>query len=337
MEPTIYNLRKEIFNYANNSNLLEQNAIEVNKHIKDGQDLSCLLTDEAVREFISQPETSLAVVDCGKFIKLIASNSVSNEVIEIKNLGGHVLSYAEIFVKALRRKKELANNEKPEIVSHDFICHLNEQTYPERAANGEPGFGVYRNYLGNRLARDYRYDHIPHNVWVGKDEYNGTGKRIRKVAFETVPGGNGLVKKAMDELIKWTNSEEFLELDPYLRAAEFHCRFLQIHPFGDGNGRVARLLLNYMLVMSNKPPINLEVEDREEYIETINAAVNSKDYTKLAEFFKTHAAKSAKQFLKNIVDYDNGNGMRARKLSAQLFDYSTVSEEDEKDNDVLGV
>ncbi len=43
----------------------------------------------------------------------------------------------------------------------------------------------------------------------------------------------------------------------------FHCWFETIHPFGDGNGRTGRMLVNYLLIGYNLPPIILFEGDRE--------------------------------------------------------------------------
>ena len=51
-----------------------------------------------------------------------------------------------------------------------------------------------------------------------------------------------------------------------LFLAESHNRFLAIHPFDDGNGRTARLLVNFALLRRRLPPIVIRAEDRDRYI-----------------------------------------------------------------------
>lgn len=53
-------------------------------------------------------------------------------------------------------------------------------------------------------------------------------------------------------------------------AARVHARFIKIHPFEDGNGRVGRLLMNIILVRLGLSPIAIEVA-RAEYYEVLNA------------------------------------------------------------------
>ncbi|MBL6988454.1 MAG: Fic family protein [Bacteriovoracaceae bacterium] len=58
------------------------------------------------------------------------------------------------------------------------------------------------------------------------------------------------VKKLMKELISWTNSSLLNNVSPLIVSAIFHYQFVTIHPFMDGNGRLARLLSNY-IILSN--------------------------------------------------------------------------------------
>lgn len=54
--------------------------------------------------------------------------------------------------------------------------------------------------------------------------------------------------------------------------AEFHCRFEQIHPFIDGNGRTGRLLLNLILVRLGYPPVIVSKRDRNKYLTALQTA-----------------------------------------------------------------
>lgn len=59
------------------------------------------------------------------------------------------------------------------------------------------------------------------------------------------------IKMLMGEFIDWINSDEITSLDPFIRAALAHYYFCLIHPFGDGNGRTARLIEAALLQSSN--------------------------------------------------------------------------------------
>jgi len=77
----------------------------------------------------------------------------------------------------------------------------------------------------------------------------------------------------MGELIQWYNTEtEKNDAHPLLLAALLHYRFVRIHPFDDGNGRVARLLMNYVLLTNGLPPIIIKSADKKNYLRALNAA-----------------------------------------------------------------
>ena len=59
------------------------------------------------------------------------------------------------------------------------------------------------------------------------------------------------IKNLMAEFIAWINSKDIKVLNPFLRAALAHYHFCLIHPFGDGNGRTARILEALLLQTSN--------------------------------------------------------------------------------------
>lgn len=72
----------------------------------------------------------------------------------------------------------------------------------------------------------------------------------------------------LKDFILWYK-ENKSHFKPLVLAAILHNQFEYIHPFQDGNGRVGRLLLNYILVKNNYPPINIKFKDRKEYYQTL--------------------------------------------------------------------
>ncbi len=75
----------------------------------------------------------------------------------------------------------------------------------------------------------------------------------------------------MAELIAWYNKEEEKgELNPLELAALFHYRYIRIHPFEDGNGRIARLLVNYILHRHGYPMIIVRSDDKENYLRILH-------------------------------------------------------------------
>jgi hypothetical protein len=74
----------------------------------------------------------------------------------------------------------------------------------------------------------------------------------------------------MNDLMKWYNDN--IELNPVELAAQLHYRFVRIHPFDDGNGRVARLLMNYVLLKAGYPPVIIKSKDKPNYLTALNKA-----------------------------------------------------------------
>lgn len=79
------------------------------------------------------------------------------------------------------------------------------------------------------------------------------------------------INKRMKQLVQWYNKNEN-KLHPVVLAAEFHKRFVFIHPFIDGNGRVARLLMNLSLLRNDYNIAIIPSITRAEYIEVLEKA-----------------------------------------------------------------
>ena len=98
------------------------------------------------------------------------------------------------------------------------------------------------------------------------------------------------VEELLSELIVWYEKYN-KKIPPLLLAALVHNQFESIHPFQDGNGRVGRLLLNYVLVKHDYPPIDIKLKDRKEY------------YRILQDYQRTGNMESTLKFL--ISQYRN--------------------------------
>ena len=77
----------------------------------------------------------------------------------------------------------------------------------------------------------------------------------------------------MTDLVDWYNqAEKEGKYSPVELAALFHYRYIRIHPFEDGNGRIARLLVNYILTRHDYPMIVVRSRNKGEYLEALHAA-----------------------------------------------------------------
>ncbi|MEK7725250.1 MAG: Fic family protein [Acidobacteriota bacterium] len=77
----------------------------------------------------------------------------------------------------------------------------------------------------------------------------------------------------MHELIDWYRAErEKTDVNPIILATFFHYRFIRIHPFDDGNGRTARILMNFILMQNGFPPVIIKTEYKENYYGVLRLA-----------------------------------------------------------------
>jgi Fic family protein len=94
-------------------------------------------------------------------------------------------------------------------------------------------------------------------------------RNVRIAGVVKTPPDWSKIVRLMDELIENTAQSK---VHPIETASFLHHRFVEIHPFSDGNSRVARLLTNLYLITKNYPPVVLKKEDRGKYYKNLRAA-----------------------------------------------------------------
>lgn len=93
---------------------------------------------------------------------------------------------------------------------------------------------------------------------------------VRIVGSRAILPSPQKVPTLMTEFIKWLNTpakDHSIKL-----ATDVHYKLVSIHPFVDGNGRVARLLMNLILMQHGWPPALIKLGDRKEYIDALEKA-----------------------------------------------------------------
>ena len=119
-------------------------------------------------------------------------------------------------------------------------------------------------------------------VLKGIDDTEAGKYRSENVAISgasTTPPGFLHLDAEMTQLIDWYGQAS--DMHPISRASELHTRFVEIHPFIDGNGRTGRLLMNFDLMKAGYPPAILLKEDRLRYYEALDEACVTRDYTQI--------------------------------------------------------
>lgn len=129
------------------------------------------------------------------------------------------------------------------------------------------------------LREDYTvYRDLPGGVQTSYTVHAGTyktrpnsvitryGDRFEYASPEETPG-------LMTDLVDWYNAaERERRLSPVELAALFHYRYIRIHPFEDGNGRIARLMMNFILSRHDYPMIVVRSRKKSEYLEALHQA-----------------------------------------------------------------
>jgi len=108
---------------------------------------------------------------------------------------------------------------------------------------------------------------IMSNVAEDAGRYRTAAIRITGASFMPPPSKE--VRPRMSQLLEWLR-ENPDELRPIELAAVFHNRFVRIHPFTEGNGRTARLLMNAVLMKNGYPFIAIIPKiDRAKYLRAL--------------------------------------------------------------------
>ncbi|KFM79166.1 Adenosine monophosphate-protein transferase FICD-like protein, partial [Stegodyphus mimosarum] len=98
----------------------------------------------------------------------------------------------------------------------------------------------------------------------------GTFRKTQVFVGEHSPPPASHVPSLVQDLVEWLQSET--QLHPVKKAALAHYKLVYIHPFVDGNGRTARLLMNLILMQAGFPPIIIHKQDRAFYYNTLQLA-----------------------------------------------------------------
>jgi Fic family protein len=102
----------------------------------------------------------------------------------------------------------------------------------------------------------------------------------------------------MDELIKWIKKEinnyHIIEL-----SAILHHKLVAIHPFWDGNGRTARIIMNILIMNAGYPMAIILKNDRQRYYRVL-AEADKGDYKNLCEFLAQSTIRSLNIYLNTL-------------------------------------
>ena len=99
----------------------------------------------------------------------------------------------------------------------------------------------------------------------------------------------------MKGFLQWYNRNK--NLHPFLQASLVHFKLVTIHPFEDGNGRISRLLMNFVLARHKYPMLNIRYSNREKYYDALEVCQISGTIKKFIEFIKKEYFKEYKEYI----------------------------------------
>jgi Fic family protein len=102
------------------------------------------------------------------------------------------------------------------------------------------------------------------------------------------------VPQLIKNIIYWYKLNK-TKLHPFELALVFSMKLVSIHPFVDGNGRISRLIMNFLLKKKSYPRINVYMKQRSEYLKAVRQA-NDEKYKPIIEF----AIKSLRENLESF-------------------------------------
>ena len=144
-----------------------------------------------------------------------------------------------------------------------------------------------------------------------------TGERFEYASPEETPA-------LMTDLVDWYNvAVNDGNLSAIELAALFHYRYIRIHPFEDGNGRIARLLVNFILLRAGYPMIIVRTDDKDSYLNALNFSDIS------VGFVPSDGAKAKLEDIQPFVLYMKGCLERALELRIKAAKGESIEEKDD--------
>lgn len=137
-----------------------------------------------------------------------------------------------------------------------------------------------------------------HRIFM-KEIDNDTAGKYRKIQVyvtgeEKLPPQAKQVPQLMKQFWSWLSSQKG---DPVILAAKAHYRFVKIHPFIDGNGRIARVLSNLILMRAGYPLVIIPVVVRPRYLSALHSSKTESDFV---TFFQEITLENMKDYLRMI-------------------------------------
>ena len=178
--------------------------------------------------------------------------------------------FAEIYNSLAIEGNGLNQQEIEDILNNDVVIpgkplsdHLDVVGYRDAILQSREYVAYNTRITEHEIRKLHHKLLIAHQTVSGEyRNYNMMIRGHRPTSYEKVP-------YKMVQLVDRATTPE--DEHPLEAIAFFHLRLEKIHPFGDGNGRVGRIIINTMLAQAEYPPVLFDVNDKERYYKTLEA------------------------------------------------------------------
>lgn len=234
---------------------------------------------------------------------------LKRELIEQKNskFKGNIYHFSEVTFAYNSNKIEggkLTEDETEEIFStNSFLPKTDDAIKLDDLIEMKNHFRLFDYMLDNIDAKLSKSNIIEMNKILKRGTSDEDNPRYNVGGFKIVPNKIGLINvidtsspKEVDSdmtiLLDWYNSLSNVSLEDIM---EFHVRFERIHPFGDGNGRVGRMIMFKECLKNNIMPFIILDKDKPFYMRGLKEYINDK-------MFLIDAIKNEQDIYEKICD-----------------------------------
>lgn len=164
---------------------------------------------------------------------------------------------------------KLSKSEVEAIIKKKYIKQTIEKREIREVQNSIKAFDIIRS---DKFKLNQRQIINLHKLLVNGLGINTGYKKVDIIVNDKSTTPVGEVRTEMSRLLNWLADNKNNGRHPLQVAVDFHQRFERVHPFEDGNGRIGRLLLNWILLRYGYPPMLFLYQNRQQYFNALNQA-----------------------------------------------------------------
>lgn len=176
-------------------------------------------------------------------------------------------------------------------------------------------------YVNRTVEFPITEDHILNmhrRVMSGDPDIAGEYRRGQVYVGSFTPPPPEAVTRMMEEFTRFMQSDQFKSLHPIRQGALAHHTLTYIHPFEDGNGRTARLLMNQILLAAEFPYVNIRITDRLEYYRVLGEASKG-DILEFERFLRTRVQHTIDRYISVLDEEEDSDNVGGKTIQTESF------------------